>query len=552
VASADVQLLDQVQSRPRSNRFTLPDKPILVLGLLLLAVTAAVYIQVHRHPFVGLDDDGYVSENIHVNSGLEWSTVPWALTTYYASNWHPLTWISHAIDCQFFHLNPAGPHDENVVLHLINVVLLFWVLWKATGYAGRSLMVAALFALHPINVESVAWIAERKTMLSMLFFLLALGAYRWYAYKPRMGRYLVVALLFVLGLMAKPQVITLPCVLLLWDYWPLRRLRFGPEQSGCSPQTDIPPTKSFYELVKEKIPLFVICLIDAYLTMKAQRVGRPQYWPYTFPVRLENAIVSYARYVQKMFWPSGLAPMYLHPGNSIRWWQVSVALVFLLAVTALVAVCWRRRYLAVGWLWFLGTMVPMIGLMQVGKQSMADRYAYLPYLGLFIMLCWGVADWAQGRHLPAALLPAVSFAVLAALAVLTYRQVGYWADDVTLWSHTLEVTDRNWFAESGLGDALKKRGQSEEAMQHFFKALAVNPGDSDSNLAVAVYEHQTGNLRESIAYYEKFLATADDVTIADKKLRYQVLGNLGHVYRRLGDTDRASQYFEQAAKYAPQ
>ena len=285
----------------------------------------------------------------------------------------------------------------NLALHLINVVLLFWVLWKATGYAGRSLMVAALFALHPLNVESVAWIAERKTMLSMLFFLLALGAYRWYAYKPRMGRYIVVALLFVLALMSKPQAITFPCVLLLWDYWPLGRLRLGTQQSGSRSETDIPP-RSLYQLVREKVPLFVLCLIDAYLTMRAQRVGRPAYWPFTFPVRLENAIVAYARYVQKMFWPSDLAPMYLHPGSSIRLWQVFAALSFLLAVTALVAVCWRRRYLTVGWLWFLGSMVPMIGLMQVGRQSMADRYAYLPFLGLFIMLCWGVADWAQARH----------------------------------------------------------------------------------------------------------------------------------------------------------
>ncbi len=258
---------------------------MLALGLLLLVVTAAVYLQVHRHPFVNLDDDGYVTQNAHVNTGLHWSTFGWALTTYYASNWHPLTWISHALDCQLFGVNPAGMHDENVLLHMINVVLLFWVLWKATGYAGRSLMVAALFALHPINVESVAWIAERKTMLSMLFFLLALGAYRWYACKPRVGRYIGLTLLFMLGLMSKPQVITFPCVLLLWDYWPLRRLRFGTEQVSAPLRKQIFQPRSWFALIKEKIPLFVICLIDSYLTMKAQKVGHPQYWPYTFRVR---------------------------------------------------------------------------------------------------------------------------------------------------------------------------------------------------------------------------------------------------------------------------
>ena len=546
MVSTRVQLPEPVQSPPKAARFTLPAKSILVLGLALLAGTALVYLQVHRHPFFNMDDQGYVYENPNVTSGLSWSTVAWAFTTFDDNNWHPVTWMSHALDSQFFHLSPAGPHDVNVVLHLINVVLLFWVLWKATGYAGRSLMVAALFALHPINVESVAWIAERKTMLSMLFFLLALGAYRGYAYKPGKARYILVALLFVLGLMAKPQAITLPFVLLLWDYWPLGRLRLGSRESGSVSQTDM-PSRSLYQLVKEKIPLFVICLIDAYVTMKAQRVGRPQHWPFTFPVRLENAIVAYARYVQKMFWPSGLAPMYLHPGNSIRLGQVFLALGFLLAVTALVAVCWRRRYLTVGWLWFLGTMVPMIGLVQVGRQSMADRYAYLPLLGLFILLCWGVADCVQAWHLPAALLPAISLAVLASLALVTYRQASYWGDNAMLWSHTLQVTDRNWFAESYLGDALRYTGhQDEAALQHYFKSLEINPGNVEANLGLALYEHQTGNLRESVDYYKKFLAKAG----GDSRC-YQVLINLGHVYRRLGDTERAQQYFEEAAKIAP-
>ncbi len=546
MAFARVELPEQVQSPPRAAGFTLPGKSILVLGLALLAGTAAVYLQVHRHPFFNLDDQDYVYENTHIASGLNWTTVKWAFTTYHASNWHPLTWISHALDCQVFQQDPAGPHDVNVVLHLINVVLLFWVLWKATGYAGRSLMVAALFALHPINVESVVWIAERKTVLSMLFFLLALGAYRWYACKPRNGRYNLVALLFVLGFMAKPQVITLPFVLLLWDYWPLRRFQIGSRHFGSTPETDIPPT-SFYQLVREKVPLFVLCLIDAYATMKAQQVGNPYYRPFTFPVRLENAIVAYARYVQKMFWPSGLAPMYLHPGNSIRLWQVFVALGFLLGVSALVAVFRRRRYLTVGWLWFLGTLVPMIGVLQVGRQSMADRYAYLPFLGLFIMLCWGVADCVQAWHLPAALLPAISLAVLASLAVLTYRQVGYWADTVKIWSHTAQVTDRNWFAEGQLGIAFLNKGETEHAFQHCVKALTFNPNYAEANLGIAVYEHETGHLQESIGYYEKFLAAPD----GERGMRYRALVNLGHVYRRLGDAERARQYFEEAAKIAP-
>ncbi len=532
-------------SQRRRNSANLPRTWILVLGGLLLAVTLAVYLPVHRHPFVNLDDNLYVTDNVHVRSGLSWSTLIWAFRTYYAYNWHPLTWISHALDCQFFLLSPAGPHDINVALHLINVVLLFWVLWRATGHAGRSLMVAGLFALHPLNVESVAWIAERKTMLSMLFFLLALGAYRWYAWRPRIGRYSLVAGLFALGLMAKPQVITLPCVLLLWDYWPLGRLRLGGDSPDSRPEADVPP-RSFFQLVVEKTPLFVLALISAYLTMRAQRVGRPENWPFTFWVRVENAIVSYARYVQKAFWPSNMAPMYLHPGNSIKLWQVLLALVLLLAVTGVVAAARRRRYLTVGWLWFLGTMAPMIGLMQVGRQSMADRYAYLPFVGLYIMVCWAVSEWAHARHFPAMWAPSVGLAVLGCLAVVAYRQVGYWADNVTLWSHTLQVTDRNWFAEHHLGDALKQEGNQVEALQHFFKALAINPDSADVNLAIALYEHQTGNLQESIGYYEKYLAKP-----SDDQGHYQVLVNLGYVYKKLGDAERSQQYFREAAKLAP-
>src|ERR1035437_4661452 len=237
------------------------EKRTLVLGLLLTVATLALYYPVHHHPFVNYDDSIYVTENPHVQSGLDWDTVKWAFTTYDAGNWHPLTWLSHTLDCQLFELNPAGHHDVNLLLHVLNVLLLFWVLQQATGFAGRSFMVAALFALHPINVQTVAWVAERKNLLSMLFFLLALGAYRWYARKPRMGRYAVVALLFALGLMAKPQVITLPCVLLLWDYWPLRRVSALEPSSGEAPPTI--PQKSFTELVEEKLPLFAIALADA-------------------------------------------------------------------------------------------------------------------------------------------------------------------------------------------------------------------------------------------------------------------------------------------------
>src|ERR1022692_2003968 len=515
-----------------------------VLGLLLAAATLALYYPVHHHPFVNYDDSIYVTENPHVQSGLDWDTVKWAFTTYDAGNWHPLTWLSHTLDCQLFELNPAGHHDINLLLHVLNVLLLFWVLQQATGFAGRSFMVAALFALHPINVQTVAWVAERKNLLSMLFFLLALGAYRWYVRGPRVGRYAVVALLFALGLMAKPQVITLPCVLLLWDYWPLGRMFAStpePLSGGVSPIT---PSKSFYLLVEERFPLFAIAGVNAFITMQAQgRGGARNYFPRL--IRLENAIVSYAQYVKKMLWPSRLALFYPHP-DSFKTWAVLAAIVLLLAITALVFLQRRRRYLVVGWLWFVGTLVPMIGLIQVGVQAMADRYAYLPFIGLFIMICWGVADWSERRHLPRALLASVSVVVLIVLTALTYRQVGYWNDGLTLWSHTLQVTTNNVVAEDDLAQALMEAGQPEEGVKHFQAALAINPSDQDGNLQIAQYDHQHGHLREALERYDKMLSITED-----SSNRAVLFSNRGFVYRDLGDYVRARESFEAAMALNP-
>ena len=367
-----------------------------------------------------------------------------------------MTWLSHAADCQLYGLNPAGHHDTNLVLHVLNVVLLFWVLQQATGYIGRSAMVAALFALHPINVETVVWISERKNLLSMTFFLLALGAYRRYALKPEVGRYAVVALLYALGLMAKPQVITFPCVLLLWDYWPLRRMFAA---RGTAQRNRSYPRKNFLPACASK----------------SSRCSRfPQSAPYhgegptggsrdevvSALDRLENAIVSYASYVKKTFWPTDLSPMYPHPGDSLAKGQVFAALLFLLVITALVIADRRRRYLPTGWLWFVGTLVPMIGLVQVGTQAMADRYAYLP-------LHWPVphdllAAWRtglNGQHVAKAWVGGVGVAVLLALAFVAHQQIGYWDDNITLWTRALQVTRNNWVAEDNLGGALMEDGK---------------------------------------------------------------------------------------------
>jgi tetratricopeptide (TPR) repeat protein len=501
---------------------------------------------------------------------LSWDTVKWAFTAFYASNWHPLTWLSHALDYQMFNLDAGRHHETNLLLHVINVVLLFWVLWRATGYVGRSAMVAALFALHPINVESVAWIAERKNLLSMMFFLLALGAYGWYVRRPRASRYLVVAGLYALGLMAKPQIITLPFVLLLWDYWPLQRMfhveqsierSSGPRRqplSGTMPGSLMPAHK-FSWLVMEKLPLLALSLASAVVTIRAQyesgSMSGPQWQP--FRLRIENAIIAYARYLGKAIWPSHLTLIYPHPGTSIRIWQVVAALLLLLAITALmVAARHRRRYLLVGWLWFLGTMVPMIGIVQVGVQAMADRYAYLPFVGLFIMVCWAAADWAEQRHIAPAWQVGISVAVLLALTVTARRQLDYWGDNTALWSRVIalqaqQVNPDNWVAENNLGHALLKLGEVEQAMPHFRAAVAINPSDPDSNLNIGAYEQQHNDLGGAIAQYKKVLAMTQSTSRLNAQSRAQAFSNMGFAYRELKDYAQARASFEQAVSINP-
>ena len=527
-----------------------PQWEVALLGLLLVVATVAVYYPATGHPFANYDDEDYVTNNLHVKYGLDGDTVKWAFTTFKSGNWHPLTWLSHALDCELFFLNPARHHDTSILLHAVNVFLLFWVLWRATGYAGRSFMVAALFALHPINVESVAWIAERKNLLSMFFFLLALGAYQWYARSPRLQRYVVVMLLFACGLMSKPQVITFPCVLLLWDYWPLRRMFADSEESPSETvMTPTFPAKSFSWLLLEKTPLFAMCVASAVVTLKAQYAGGAMSgsmnW-FPFSVRLGNAVVSYVRYIGKALWPSHLALMYPHP-RSLDWWTVAAALVLLLAITGLVVASRRHRYLLVGWLWFLGTLVPMIGVVHVGSQAMADRYAYLPLIGLFLILCWGVADWAQYRQLSLAWPIAASAGVLLALSIMTHHQIGYWKDNVTLWAHSVEVTTNNYEAEDYLARTLMDKGRNDEALPHLRAAEAIWPADPMTHLYLGFNQQQRGDLRGAIEQYEKVLSLTQNEIAQTAELRDNALMNMGYAYRDLGDPAQASQCFEAAA-----
>lgn len=523
--------------------FSSARKRSFVLCLLLALLTLALYNSVSGHPFLNFDDDRYVTENVHVRSGLSWASVAWAFTTFDEANWHPLTWISHELDYQVFKLNPAGHHYTNVLLHCLNVILLFLLLQSATGFTWRSLMVAALFALHPVNVESVAWVAERKNLLSMLFFLLTLAAYGCYVRKPRPNRYLLVVVLFALGLMAKPMIITLPFVLLLWDYWPLRRVG-RPEQEAATNQEP----RSVVFLVVEKIPFFLLSAASAVITMRAQgRAGaiRSAYFP--LAERTANAVLSYGCYVWNAFWPARLAPFYPHPASTVAGWKVGLAAVFLVAVTALALLARRRRYLAVGWFWFLGTLIPMIGLVQVGGQAMADRYAYLSYVGLFLMICWGIPESVPQSRANSQALAVAGCVVLLLLAAASRWQIGFWHDNVTLWTRTVEVTGPNFIAEDNLGGALRDAGRTDEAIVHFRRAVAINPDDPIGNLNVAAYEQQHGNLQSAIPRYKIALRMTPS-----PDLQATAHCNLGSAYRALHDDARAREHYQAAVQRMPE
>jgi len=523
--------------------FASPDKRTFVLSLLLIVFTLAVYNQANHFPFISYDDDRYVYENAHVRAGLTWSTFTWALTSTDEANWHPLTWMSHALDCELFHLNPGGHHLTSILLHTVNVVLLFLLLWRATRKLGPSFFVAALFALHPINVESVAWVAERKNVLSTTFFLLTLGAYGRYALSPGWKRYLAVAALFAAGLASKPMLITLPFVLLLLDYWPLGRIR------GWSEPSEVLAVKpaSAMKVTLEKLPLLALAVASSAITLHAQNsAGAVITFQFSLGTRLQNAIYSYAIYVYKTVWPTGLAPLYPHPGHSLGMWKVGAAAVFLIAASALALKYRHRGYVLTGWLWFLGTLVPVIGVLQVGNQAMADRYAYIPLIGIFLMIGWGVADFAEGKRLGRIWLATPAICVLGALSLVSYRQINYWRSDLNLWMHTTQVTQHNYVAEDKLGVALVKADRAEEAYPYFLRATQDEPAYPTARLNLGVYLYQHRRRSEAIQQYRLAAGLASDV-----RVRATAFSNLGIAYFDLADDAKAKVSFEQALRLNP-
>lgn len=481
-------------------------KRIVVLCMLLVVITLAGYSSVAHNGFTTLDDEVYILHNPPVRAGLKWETVKWAFTTFHSGNWHPVTWLSLALDCQMFGVNPVAIHFENVLLHGLNAVLLFLLLEICTEFTWPSLMVAALFALHPINVESVAWAAERKNVLSMTFFLLAMLAYTRYARRISVKRYLPVALLFALGLMVKPEIITLPFVLLLWDYWPLRRM--GERAEGSAEGAG---GRSFAFLLLEKLPLLFIAFGSAIVTVVAARANDAVRNGFN-SAQIGNALVAYVRYLGKAFWPSHLAVMYIYRGHSISLWVAVSSAALLMGVTGLVWRFRRHRYLVVGWLWFLGTLVPVIGVVAVGMQAMADRYAYLPFVGLFIVVVWSVAEISNWRGVPAAWMAAPGVAVLAVLGVLTHHQITYWHDGETMWRRTLSVTERNTVAHDGLGYTFTEQGRVDDAIAEYNRVEQLHGYGAPAIIQVGVYEQTHGHLPEAVEQYKLSLAMATDAS----------------------------------------
>ncbi len=533
---------DQLVSHT-SGPFASPEKRTFVLALLLVLFTLVLYNPANHFSFINYDDNHYVYENPHVRAGLTWGTLRWALTSLDQANWHPLTWMSHALDYQLFHMNPAGHHLTGVLLHGVNVVLLFLLLVYSTRRAGPSFFVAALFALHPLNVESVVWIAERKNVLSTMFFFLTLGAYGWYALKPGWKRYFTVAGLLVCGLASKPMLVTAPFVLLLLDYWPLRRIQ------GCSAPPDALAVQQAPagRLFLEKLPLLLLAGASSVITLRAQRAaGAVGTSPFPLGARLENGINSYAMYLWKAIWPTDLTLFYPYASHSLSLWRVGAAALFLVATTVVVLRLRSRGYLLAGWLWFLGTLVPVIGVIQVGNQAMADRYAYIPLIGIFVMTAWAAADWAEEKKLGLTLRVVPAICVLVLLAVATYRQIGYWRNSLDVWTHALNVTQHNYVAEENLGVALAQDNRTDDAYPFFVRAAQDEPNDPDARLNIGTYLYQHGRQAEAVQQYELALHLG-----AEPGLLAATYANLGSAYSDLGDYARSRASFEQALRLNP-
>ncbi|HMG03856.1 MAG TPA: tetratricopeptide repeat protein [Chthoniobacterales bacterium] len=473
-----------------------------------------VFGQTLQYDFVNYDDPSYVYENPNVSKGLTVGGVEWAFTHSHARNWHPLTTLSHMLDCQLFGMRAGGHHAINILLHALAVILLFLVLRQMTGRWQRSAFVAGLFAIHPLRVESVAWIAERKDVLSGVFFMLTLGAYVRYVHRRSTGRYLTVVLVFVLGLMSKPMLVTLPFVLLLLDYWPLQRI--GQLASSKTAGKSFSPAsrlRALMPLLLEKLPLFVLSAASSLVTFLVQKTGGAQADPMPLVWRANNALIGCLTYLRQMVWPVKLAPFYPHLEGGLPVWEPALGLIFLLTITITVWVQRRTNaYLVTGWFWYLGMLVPVLGLVQVGAAGWADRYTYLSQIGLYLCLSWGMADLSARLPQRRAIPGMGAVLVIGTLAWVARIQTAHWRNSESLWTHTLAVTTESGVAHNNLGEVLYQRGQIDEALAHYEKALQIRSREQTSrydfllalthaNIGAAL--QRKGLLDEAIGHYQK-------------------------------------------------
>lgn len=502
----------------------------LVVCTALIAVTIIAYEPVRHNGFVTLDDNEYVVENTHIKQGLTLETLKWAFTGTHFYMWHPLTTLSYLVEYEFFGINALGDHLTNLVLHIINALLLFWILKKMTGAFWPSAFAAAVFAVHPLQVESVAWACERKSVLSGLFWLLTIAAYIRYAGKPKAARYIILLLVYGLCILTKPTVVVVPFVLLLLDFWPLRRINRSTAGGA----------------IIEKIPLFFLAAFLSVVTILAQKSGGAiRTTPYfAFEFRLANAIVSYSRYLIKLVYPVNLAVFYPHPGTKIALWQPLLALAVLAAVTGTVFYFGRRyRYLITGWLWYVGTLVPVIGLVQSGDQAMADRYMYLPVVGPLIMIAWTMSETVRKRRYRRSVLFVISGVVLFVLIIITRNQVRCWQNDFTLFGHAIDVTKNNDSMHYSIAYAFQQTGQFEKAIEHYEDAVRIEPRDYRSMNNLAVLLLMQGKTDEALKFLEKAVQLNNHFTDA--------INNLGLALREKGRTDEAMEKWQQVLALEP-
>lgn len=521
-----------------------------VICLLLALATLVTFWPVLKHDFVRYDDDKYITDNPHVKGGITIRSIYWAFTNAHFYMWHPLASLSQMLDCQLFGLNPTGHHLTSLLLHTADVLLVFWVLKMLTGAVWRSAFVAAVFALHPLQVDSVAWLAERKNVLSTFFWMLTIVAYIRYAKRPSVGRYLLVVLALCLGLMSKPTVITLPFVLLLLDFWPLDRLQW-PGHNNAEDLSKRESTKKGHEqvsvlrLVGEKIPLLILATAVAAITYIAQQSGGVVSRLETIPLghRLANATISYVTYIEKMIWPSRLAVFYPHPGGNFSGVKLVVSALLLLVISIYVIYAARRRYLSVGWLWYLGILVPVIGLVQAGGQARADRYMYVPMIGLLIIVGWGVNDLAaKWRYRN--VIPVLAIAVLPAAAVCTRLQLRHWQNSETLFKHTLNVTRNNYVMHNNYANLLKDLGMTGEAIEHYTRCLELRSDlpEAHNNLGNALAT--MGETDQAIVHYRKAIELTQS-----SKVKAGSPAGLAEAHYNLANALRLQGQFEQAFEH---